>query len=98
MAVKSAKAFLTKLKTDAGLQAKLSVAKTDDAKKKIVKGLGFDFTKDELKTAAEEIRAESGAELSDEELEAVAGGSSGAWVGALAGAIGAAAGIAAVGA
>jgi predicted ribosomally synthesized peptide with nif11-like leader len=98
MAVKDAKAFVEKLKTDSVLLAKLQAAKDDAAKQKIAHDLGYDFSKDDLKTLAQQNTAE----LSDEDLEAVAGGSGAAWMGvglgvggAVAGGIGAAAAAAA---
>ena len=63
-------ALLAKLKDDAGLQAKLKSAADLDAAEAIAKEAGFDVRK------ADWIRyhAKKTLELSDEELEAVSGG------------------------
>jgi predicted ribosomally synthesized peptide with nif11-like leader len=63
-------ALLAKLKDDAGLQEKLKGAADLDAVLAIAKGAGFDISKaDWLKYQAQQTL-----ELSDEELEGVAGG------------------------
>ena len=63
-------ALLAKLKDDAGLQEKLKGAADIDAAIALVKEAGFDVSKaDWLK-----YQASKTAELSDEELEGVAGG------------------------
>jgi len=66
-------ALLAKLKDDAGLQEKLKGAGDLDAAVAIAKGAGFDVSKaDWLKYQAKQTL-----ELSDEELEGIAGGN---WV------------------
>jgi predicted ribosomally synthesized peptide with nif11-like leader len=66
-------ALLAKLKDDAGLREKLQGAADLDAALALVKDAGFDVSKAEwLKAQASKIL-----ELSDEELENVAGGISG---------------------
>jgi predicted ribosomally synthesized peptide with nif11-like leader len=70
MSVSSAKAFIEKVQSDSAFRRKLEDAPSDDERKKIIKAAGFDFTKDEIKSAASEHGA-----LSDEELDKVAGGS-----------------------
>ena len=66
-------ALLAKLKDDAGLQEKLKAAADLDAAVALAKEAGFDVSKaDWLKYQANQTR-----ELSDEELEGVAGG--GGW-------------------
>ena len=63
------KAFLEAVKADAGLQEKLNAAADADAVVAIAKEVGFMISADELQ------RAQAvGEELSDEELEGVAGG------------------------
>ena len=63
------KAFLEAVKADAGLQEKLKAAADADAAVAIAKEVGFMISADELQ------RAQAvGEELSDEELEGVAGG------------------------
>ena len=69
-------ALLAKLKEDAGLQEKLKGAADLDAAVALAKEAGFDVSKaDWLKYQAKQtIELSSTIELSDEELEGVAGG------------------------
>jgi len=60
------KAFLEKVKGDTSLQEKLKEASDSDAVLAIAKEAGFSISDDDLKNAQ--------SELSDEELEGVAGG------------------------
>ena len=60
------KAFLEKIKTDTSLQEKLEAAADADAVTAIAKEVGFSISADDLKMAQ--------SELSEEELEGVAGG------------------------
>ena len=60
------KAFLEAVKADAGLQEKLNAAADPDAVVEIAKDAGFMISADELQR--------SQAEVSEEELEGVAGG------------------------
>ena len=60
------KAFLEAVQADAGLQEKLKTAKDVDAVVEIAKAAGFAISAEELK--------KSQAEISEEELEGVAGG------------------------
>ena len=66
MSEEQLKAFLKKVKTDASLQEKLKAAADNDAVTAIAKEAGFSISADDLKNAQ--------SELSDEELEGVAGG------------------------
>ena len=66
MSEEQLKAFLEKVKTDASLQEKLKAAANADAVTAIAKEAGFSISADDLKNAQ--------SELSDEELEGVAGG------------------------
>ncbi|KZR87328.1 Nitrogen fixation protein of unknown function [Synechococcus sp. MIT S9509] len=65
------KAFLEKVKADTSLQEKLKAAADNDAVVAIAKEAGFSITADDLKIAQSEI--------SDEELEGVAGGEPTPW-------------------
>jgi predicted ribosomally synthesized peptide with nif11-like leader len=67
MSSESAKAFVEKMKTDADFAKKVMECKGKEAREAFVKNAGFDFSVEDLKT--------SKAELTDEELELVAGGS-----------------------
>ena len=89
MSVESAKAFLKKFASDEDFRKSIENAASDEERQKIVKEAGFEFTKADLK----ELAASSG-ELSEEDLEKVAGGSTVGWVTAAAGVGGAAAGTA----
>ncbi len=93
MSVKSAKEFLEKVKSDDDFRKSLENAASDEARKALVKKRGFDFTKEELKEAA----GTSGGpqKISEEDLEAVAGGGAANWVSATVSATGSAIGAAA---
>ena len=66
MSEEQLKAFLEAVKADAGLQEKLKAAADADAVVAIAKEVGFMISADQLPQAQ--------AEISEEELEAVAGG------------------------
>jgi bacteriocin propeptide, TIGR03798 family len=66
MSEEQLKAFLEAVKADAGLQEKLKAAADADVVVEIAKAAGFAISAEELKS--------SQAELSEEELEGVAGG------------------------
>ena len=66
MSEEQLKAFLEKVKADTSLQEKLKAASDADAVVAIAKEAGFSISADGLKNAQSEI--------SDEELEGVAGG------------------------
>ena len=66
MSEEQLKAFLEAVKADAGLQEQLKAAGDADAVLAIAKAAGFVITAEELKRAQEEV--------SEEELEGVAGG------------------------
>ena len=69
MSEEQLKPFLEAVKADAGLQEKLKAAADADAVVAIAKAAGFVISADELKSAQ--------AEISEEELEGVAGGGDG---------------------
>ena len=66
MSEEQLKAFLDAVKADAGLQEQLKAAGDTDAVVAIAKAAGFVISAEELKRAQEEV--------SEEELEGVAGG------------------------
>ncbi len=68
MSEEQLKAFLEKVKGDTSLQEKLKAVADSDAVLAIAKEAGFSISADDLK------KAQSANELSDEELEGVAGG------------------------
>ena len=70
MSEEQLKAFLEAVKADAGLQEKLNAAADADAVLAIAKELGFMISADQLGQRSHEVWDE----LSDEELEGVAGG------------------------
>ncbi len=69
MSEEQLKAFLEKVKADTSLQEKLKAAADSDAVLAIAKEAGFSISADDLKKAQSEI--------SEEELEGVAGGRAG---------------------
>ena len=69
MSEEQLKAFIEKVKGDTSLQEKLKGAADVDAVIAIAKSAGFVVSADEIKTAQSATQ-----ELSDEELEGVAGG------------------------
>ena len=68
MAEEQLRAFMEAVKADAGLQEKLNAAADADAVVAIAKAAGFVISAEELQ------RAQAGQEISEEELEGVAGG------------------------
>ena len=70
MSEEQLKAFLDAVKADEGLQEKLKAASNADAVEAIAMGAGFVISAEELKKAKESPQAE----LSNEELEGVSGG------------------------
>ena len=68
MSEEQLKAFMEAVKADAGLQEKLNAAADSDAVALIAKAAGFVISAEELQ------RAQAGTEVSEDELEGVAGG------------------------
>ncbi|AET69248.1 bacteriocin propeptide, TIGR03798 family [Desulfosporosinus orientis DSM 765] len=66
MSIESAKAYVAKLKTDEGFANKVKAFPNAEERLAFVKESGFDFTPEEIKQVDEE--------LSDSELDMVAGG------------------------
>ena len=69
MSEEQLRAFLEKVKDDSSLQEKLKTAADVDAVAAIAKETGFSISTDDLNNAQSRVR-----ELSEEELESVAGG------------------------
>jgi predicted ribosomally synthesized peptide with nif11-like leader len=67
-------AFLEAIKADAGLQQKLRGVIEPDAVAAIAKEAGFSISAEEVKNKAHLANVELTDELSDEQLESVAGG------------------------
>lgn len=72
MSVEQAKAFIEKLDNDKAFRSRVAKAESDEARLELAKAAGFDFTAEDLAAAIDEFSSE---ELSEEDLEAVAGGS-----------------------
>ena len=70
MSVEDATTFLKKFKEDENLRKKVAAASSVEAKQAVVKELGLHFTKSEMQQAEKA----GGGELSDADLEKVAGG------------------------
>ena len=71
MSAEQAKSFIEKLDSDKTLLSQIAGADSDKARLELAKEAGFDFTAEELAGA---ISDSGGDELSDDELESVAGG------------------------
>ena len=72
MSIESAVAFYERVEKDTALQAKLKELNTKESISQYVKGeLGYDFTLEEM----QKVIFEKNPEVTDEELEAVVGGS-----------------------
>ncbi|RJR43254.1 MAG: Nif11-like leader peptide family natural product precursor [Deltaproteobacteria bacterium] len=74
MSVQSAKDFLHRIDTDQALKDRLAAAADHEARQKIVREAGFDFTLENFKQAAQELAAAADKELTTEELAGIAGG------------------------
>lgn len=72
MSIESAKAFLDRMKTDEEFAKKVIACKNADTRMAYIKNEGFDFTVAEINTVKDE--------LSEEELDLVAGGGD-SWLG-----------------
>ncbi|MFO8031571.1 MAG: Nif11-like leader peptide family RiPP precursor [Desulfohalobiaceae bacterium] len=66
MSIEAAKAFIEKVKTDAELAKKVKESEDADSKLQIAKQEGYEFTAEEAKRVQEE--------LTEEDLDSVAGG------------------------
>ena len=67
MSIENAKAFLERMKNDEEFRNSVGEIATAEERMEYVKGAGFDFTKEEIKSVQDE--------LSDDELENISGGS-----------------------
>ncbi len=67
MSIESTKAFLERVENDEDFKKELEGQASVEERMKFAKAQGFDFTKDEIREVSEEG-------LSDDELDAVAGG------------------------
>ena len=73
MSIESAKAFLEKMKADAGFKSKvLSLSSRGDERKKFVMGAGFDFTFAELQQATSTLTLNKDDQIGPEALDQVA--------------------------
>ena len=73
MSIASAKAFLEKMKADAGFKTKvLSLPSTGDERTKFVTGSGFDFTFAELQQATSSLTLNKDDQIGPEDLDQVA--------------------------
>ncbi len=66
MSIEKAREFINKLKSEPDLYKQAGSFKTKEERQQWAKGLGYDFTGEELE--------QTSSELTDEELELVAGG------------------------
>ncbi|MEO5358277.1 MAG: Nif11-like leader peptide family natural product precursor [Nitrospirae bacterium YQR-1] len=87
MSVESAKEFIEKLSSDMVFRNKVEAVKDKSARAKMVKDAGFDFTMAELKQVVPDTYHSSfSGELSENDLEKIAGGMSAETAAAIAGA------------
>ena len=70
MSVESARAFANRVRNDPALRSRIEGAATDQARLDIARAEGFDFTRDDVLKMRDE--------LTDDDLDRVAGGGSGA--------------------
>jgi predicted ribosomally synthesized peptide with nif11-like leader len=71
MSVEQAKAFIEKLDSDKAFLTQVAGAGSDEARLELAKAAGFEFTAEELAGVIDQFTDE---ELSEDELDAVAGG------------------------
>ena len=71
MSVEQAKAFIEKLNSDEIFLNQIAGAGSDEARLQMAKEAGFEFSTEELTSVIDQFTSE---ELSEEELDAVAGG------------------------
>ncbi len=71
MSVEQAKAFIEKLNSDETFRSQIAGAGSDEARLQTAKEAGFEFSTEELTSVIDQF---TGEELSEEELDAVAGG------------------------
>jgi predicted ribosomally synthesized peptide with nif11-like leader len=88
MSVQDAKTFVKKLATDPDFRKRVEEAPNDEERRKIVKGMGLNFSKEELN---EVLPGAASGKIREEDLAGVAGGTSGTWVAVALGAAAAAA-------
>jgi predicted ribosomally synthesized peptide with nif11-like leader len=74
MSIQSARDFIKQIETDEALKERLEAAPDHETRRQIVQSAGFDFTEDEFKQMVGELAAAASQELTEEELQEVAGG------------------------
>ncbi len=76
MSIDSAKAFYSKVNTDAAFRAELEQATSKEERRQIIQAAGYEFTQEDWSAATAQIQESKSpaGELSDEELAAVSGG------------------------
>ena len=77
MSIESAQAFIEKMQTDSDFRERVVALKSREQRRSFINNEGYDFTKEEFEQAKQKFAIEttsSDGELSDEDLENVAGG------------------------
>jgi predicted ribosomally synthesized peptide with nif11-like leader len=74
MSIESVRSMIETSKTDAALRQQLNAAEGPEVILAIATEKGYKFTEEELLTVMQEKQLSFGEELSDEQLESVAGG------------------------
>ena len=74
MTVEQAKAFIEKLESDEAFRSQIETASDDAARLQMAHEAGYEFTVEEFNNIVTEMAGAVDEELSEEQLEAVAGG------------------------
>lgn len=74
MSVESARAFYERAATDEAFKEQLRDAASDDERRATIRTAGYDFTPEEWEVVIDQLREINDRELSEAELETVAGG------------------------
>ena len=74
MSIESARAFYERVATDEAFKEQLRNAASDDERRATIRAAGYDFTPQDWGVVIDQLRQLNDKELSEAELEAVAGG------------------------
>lgn len=74
MSIESARAFYDRVATDEAFKKQLQNAASDDERRANIRAAGYDFTPEDWEVVIDQLRQLHDRELSEAELEAVAGG------------------------
>jgi predicted ribosomally synthesized peptide with nif11-like leader len=74
MSIESARSFYERVATDEAFKEQLQNAASDDERRASIRAAGYDFTPEDWGAVVAQLREINDRELSDAELETVAGG------------------------